>query len=641
VQPKLNVGQPGDKYEQEADQVATDVVNRMNTPASPTREGETIQHQSVAVSTAPIATIQRVYQVNDKQKITYKKLYKMRNSWYQAAIDLISELLDDTWGATRYNLKKLSEQYTNEIKEEGADNVVTPEQFEAHFEFELPKLLTKQISETIKQLKNQIKNQFLRNNKQKRGIAIGTLLKENFIRLTNQDPDSWKIIKKFITDKTNNDTQIVSTQTPVNEAYHETYSQQGGVEGKKYGYTGLSSMSERIRPEQRSEEESERPANLWYSEFHEIDSQNNNYQELFSAFRSGAFSAYNVKDDATRKKANIEKARGVLEAMVLKKLYDLWHIDGRKVVRNRLLSNYLDGRDTLNILVVAIDLLSDVAFGKGDAKMVQDHQDALAYFKKGTHDFTIKWPYQNGSILLPKTVKAKFDIIDFTTSVNQFSTGVFGQAGKNEEALQKLSEAVASTKYMNRLTISDLTKKATAISTTNRQQAESYRNKASEVAIKDRQIENLFNEIKENIGKTGSYRLPSLISNLAYMIGYMVHFNCKSGKDRTGLMDVESKFMARELSERRKKNNSSIPAEEFENEEQKERHHQLLWEAGNLEILEGNTRGQSLKVGDVALKSGLKKLPTSDKALMERLGGEEVLRDLRGLAKYTNIDKIV
>ncbi|HEY9601630.1 MAG TPA: hypothetical protein V6C85_08470 [Allocoleopsis sp.] len=45
VQPKLTIGQPGDQYEQEADRVATDVVNRMNTPASQTGQREMVQRE--------------------------------------------------------------------------------------------------------------------------------------------------------------------------------------------------------------------------------------------------------------------------------------------------------------------------------------------------------------------------------------------------------------------------------------------------------------------------------------------------------------------------------------------------------------------------------------------------------------------
>jgi hypothetical protein len=82
VQPKLTVGQPGDKYEQEADQVATDVVNRMNMPASQLGQGETVQQKgainevrrvsverSISVTSAEAGRIQRVIELDALQQM--------------------------------------------------------------------------------------------------------------------------------------------------------------------------------------------------------------------------------------------------------------------------------------------------------------------------------------------------------------------------------------------------------------------------------------------------------------------------------------------------------------------------------------------------------------------------------------------
>jgi len=48
IQPKLTMGEPGDKYEQEADQVAAQVVNQINAPQKqPSSQGGTLQRQEV------------------------------------------------------------------------------------------------------------------------------------------------------------------------------------------------------------------------------------------------------------------------------------------------------------------------------------------------------------------------------------------------------------------------------------------------------------------------------------------------------------------------------------------------------------------------------------------------------------------
>jgi len=48
IQPKLTIGEPGDKYEQEADRVAAEVVQRINTPESVSpKQQETVQRVDI------------------------------------------------------------------------------------------------------------------------------------------------------------------------------------------------------------------------------------------------------------------------------------------------------------------------------------------------------------------------------------------------------------------------------------------------------------------------------------------------------------------------------------------------------------------------------------------------------------------
>jgi phosphatidylinositol-4,5-bisphosphate 4-phosphatase len=43
------------------------------------------------------------------------------------------------------------------------------------------------------------------------------------------------------------------------------------------------------------------------------------------------------------------------------------------------------------------------------------------------------------------------------------------------------------------------------------------------------------------------YRFNSRLINLAHLLGYTVHLNCRSGKDRTGIIDAEAKYVAEAL----------------------------------------------------------------------------------------------
>lgn len=55
---------------------------------------------------------------------------------------------------------------------------------------------------------------------------------------------------------------------------------------------------------------------------------------------------------------------------------------------------------------------------------------------------------------------------------------------------------------------------------------------------------------KETKGKgynDDRFGIQSRLSVLLYYLGYQVSFNCKSGKDRTGIMAVESNFIVQKI----------------------------------------------------------------------------------------------
>ena len=96
VQTKLTIGEPGDKYEQEADQVAAEVVQQINAPASP---------QQIIQNKLKKGVIQRVWSVNDVEEPQYSNLLKRLN------------FQPDHWQNDAPNdLKKLSEM-TDTVKQ--------------------------------------------------------------------------------------------------------------------------------------------------------------------------------------------------------------------------------------------------------------------------------------------------------------------------------------------------------------------------------------------------------------------------------------------------------------------------------------------------------------------------------------------
>ncbi|NES86246.1 MAG: hypothetical protein F6K10_35480, partial [Moorea sp. SIO2B7] len=81
IQTKLTIGKPGDKYEQEADRVASEVVNRINTPTpQQSAQSASIQRQEEPekkeeVMAKPLAeSIQRQEEPEKKEEVMAKPL---------------------------------------------------------------------------------------------------------------------------------------------------------------------------------------------------------------------------------------------------------------------------------------------------------------------------------------------------------------------------------------------------------------------------------------------------------------------------------------------------------------------------------------------------------------------------------------
>ena len=102
-----------------------------------------------------------------------------------------------------------------------------------------------------------------------------------------------------------------------------------------------------------------------------------------------------------------------------------------------------------------------------------------------------------------------------------------------------------------------------------------------------------------------AYKLAARLAVLNHIIGKVPCFNCKSGKDRTGEMDVECKFLSALIARGEK-----IPAPGAElTAEQKGLFRAIALQGGNFEV-------QKMNVGIAGFKSG------SVESIKERLGGK-------------------
>ncbi|BAZ41857.1 hypothetical protein NIES4101_78250 [Calothrix sp. NIES-4101] len=99
IQPKLTIGEPGDRYEQEADRVAADVVQRINQPqAMSSKQGETVQRMEVPeeeeLQMKPLANSIQHVEVPEEEELQMKPLLQRSQVVHggQASTDLESSI---------------------------------------------------------------------------------------------------------------------------------------------------------------------------------------------------------------------------------------------------------------------------------------------------------------------------------------------------------------------------------------------------------------------------------------------------------------------------------------------------------------------------------------------------------------------
>lgn len=106
------------------------------------------------------------------------------------------------------------------------------------------------------------------------------------------------------------------------------------------------------------------------------------------------------------------------------------------------------------------------------------------------------------------------------------------------------------------------------------------------------QIRTLYNEKQHHVEGQDAYKLMTRLQLLAYTIDAVPHFNCKSGKDRTGEADARIKELAYEIEQR---GYVPDPGEHW-SLERKERLQAMMYGAGETEVLLNN-------VGDPRFKT--------------------------------------
>ncbi len=131
------------------------------------------------------------------------------------------------------------------------------------------------------------------------------------------------------------------------------------------------------------------------------------------------------------------------------------------------------------------------------------------------------------------------------------------------------------------------------------------------------QIQDIYKKGKHHHHHHDAYKLAARVSALTHLIDGVPLCNCKSGKDRTGMLDAEIKFLLARIDPA----TGAVPEPgPIQTQEDRKLFHTILQESGNLEVQEQNVGVRGYKTEGV-------------KSIDERVGDAGVRSEIRGLSK--------
>lgn len=277
---------------------------------------------------------------------------------------------------------------------------------------------------------------------------------------------------------------------------------------------GISSMSNT---------EGNHAVNLWKSDF-SIEGSD----FAVTAYRHGVHDAYKIHDAQLREKAADNRVAEAVIAMASGSPERLKRLD--------------DGSYQLDIVSVNLQTAGKMA---GEKDMISNQLSA--YERAAGRTVTVQTQGRNG---LPHEIQVKPNFVPLSVGVNQLATSSLSAFnGWHEvESINSSSLKVLVGDPSN-TDLGGYAKQAH-----DRALADGNPKKARLIDDLSRQIKTIVNApddavISQKNGKSDPYKLATRIVALANEIELVPAFNCKSGKDRTGQLDVEVKDFYRHLAQ--------------------------------------------------------------------------------------------
>lgn len=315
---------------------------------------------------------------------------------------------------------------------------------------------------------------------------------------------------------------------------------------------------------------------------------------LFCGIRHGVLSPYDVKDPLLRQTGAENKAKEVLTAALFSK--------------PELRTRALEG-EAVNLKLVSVGLLTASNVLGKEGTMVEDQMRAWQSLTQPGKMIHLKIRNKDGEL---QTVKIKPEIAAFNVGVNELALKLgFGLKTSDSYNVEALHQLLGN----------DLRPEAKPGGWVGDWLAQ-YPDNYKVVNILARQIKDIWKNNLHHKDGGEPYKLAQRLAMLANEIDAVPAWNCKSGKDRTGMMDSEIKRETISLHQTHTLNApSSLPDRSGQEIFQK-----VLLNSGNLEIQKQNTGGAGNKV--------MKNLSPEvlNLSYQKRVGDENIWQSVKGIS---------
>ncbi|MGY0215955.1 inositol phosphate phosphatase SopB [Endozoicomonadaceae bacterium StTr2] len=526
---------------------------------------------------------------------SHTALARLEDMYYQAAEDVISEWLpyfakdpgqSESLGWLKQGIRAERDNNNNDHLQKGDLPVEKPEVKHA-----------KGLSDT------------LRERLKEAGIPKDFIENSYRASLNRQLNDKeWNVVDRIFASEIG---EIRSTLTPASKL--SLVSEKGGnrdIFETSYKGGGVSSQTV---------DAPDHAVNLWTSSY-----KSQQGKISYQGVRHGIHSAFGIKDDKAREAANITRAKeSVLAALTLKP---------------GVLNKALAGESVPSINLTSTSLVTPDPVHRGrkaEKNMLIEQQQAFKEITK-TQPVTLEIVDSAGN---KRTIKVNVKLLQFNFGVNQGAVGKFSglvggwgtQDRTNSESMRGLLGSTRKNDPMGGMVREHLNKLGEEKRDLERSLQQSsdpeYRaavqSRLSDIDFQSKTVSTLAEQVKK-IYRTkahhseghDAYKLPARVALLTSLMDGVPLSNCKSGKDRTGMLDAEIKFLAAQIE---RDGDVPVPGKKLTDKD-RQLFQDILLKSGNHEVQEYNTGAKGYKTDGVH-------------SIDERVGSKDLRQQVRGLSK--------